>query len=595
MEFKLMDKLFEKYENGINKGEGTLSLLSGNTDSDSVNAQKGAYQNIIDYNVMSMQRYREQLERLQQEQSKFGVGSFEWNLFEEKIKEYEQGYIDAQLAIKDAIKSKYEFEFDMMDKRFEKYKKSQSDLDFEINILNSATDGKDFTQQLKYNEEMIGLYKDNIKGLNTEMENLIKQQNEFSVGSSEWNLFEEQLKNVKDEIEGINASIVETLANNKKLSKDKLSKSFENANKQLEEKLFGMTSDKAQEKLNKEKEAHAEYMSGLEKQHALEMLLRDVRKEKISDFDTQIDAMSKMDKLSRNELTTLQKKVDIKKMENALDDLKRNATTQQLVQKDGQWSFEYVADEDSIKNLEDQLTQAQIELLNWEQDLNFSMREKEMQDKRKFLDDLYKAQQKALNDEYKNSKEFVDELREISTEYEDLVGEYTETISTSFATYSTELNTLNKRLEALLIALSVDKTVDLNNANNNDTSYSPLNKDTRNQYVDKDGNVRYKSFDTGGYTGDFSGGKLAVLHEKELVLNKDDTKNFLDGMKFLKGISFSGISSLIGKISNKGNGNNDISQDIKIYAEFPNATNQDEIRKAIMSLPSSAIVKANSN
>ena len=477
----------------------------------------------------------------------------------------------------------------------QKYKKQQYDIGFKINILNSAIDGKDFTQQLKYNEEMIGLYKDNIKGLNTEMENLIKQQNEFSVGSFEWNLFEEQLKNVKDEIKGINASIVETLANNKKLSKDKLSKSFENANKQLEEKLFGMTSDKAQEKLNKEKEAHAEYMSGLEKQHALEMLLRDVRKEKISDFDTQIDAMSKMDKLSRNELTTLQKKVNIKKMENALDDLKRNATTQQLVQKDGQWSFEYVADEDSIKNLEDQLTQAKIDLLNWEQDLDFSMREKEMQDKLKFLDDLYKAQQKALNDEYKNSKEFVDELKEISTGYEDLVGEYTETISTSFTTYSTELDTLNKRLEALLIALSVDKTVDLNNANNNDTSYSPLNKDTRKQYVDKDGNVRYKSFDTGGYTGDFSGGKLAVLHKKKLMLNKDDTKNFLDGMKFLKGISFSGISSLIGKISNKGNGNNDISQDIKIYAEFPNATNQDEIRKAIMSLPSSAIVKANTN
>ena len=200
-----------------------------------------------------------------------------------------------------------------------------------------------------------------------------------------------------------------------------------------------------------------------------------------------------------------------------------------------------------------------------------------------------------MNDEYKNSKEFVDELREISTGHEDLVGEYTETISTSFTTYSTELNTLNERLEALLIALSVDKTVDLNNANNNDTSYSPLNKDTRKQYVDNDGNVPYKSFDTGGYTGDFSGGKLAMLHEKELVLNKDDTKNFLDGKKFLKGISFSGISSLIGKISNKGSGNNDISQDIKIYAEFPNATNQDEIRKAIMSLPSSAIVKANTN
>ena len=38
-----------------------------------------------------------------------------------------------------------------------------------------------------------------------------------------------------------------------------------------------------------------------------------------------------------------------------------------------------------------------------------------------------------------------------------------------------------------------------------------------------------KYFDTGGYTGDWnsSQGKLAVLHEKELILNKEDTKNML--------------------------------------------------------------------
>jgi hypothetical protein len=41
-------------------------------------------------------------------------------------------------------------------------------------------------------------------------------------------------------------------------------------------------------------------------------------------------------------------------------------------------------------------------------------------------------------------------------------------------------------------------------------------------------------FDTGGYTGKWgSYGKLAVLHEKELVLNAKDTENFLAGMGIL--------------------------------------------------------------
>jgi hypothetical protein len=36
------------------------------------------------------------------------------------------------------------------------------------------------------------------------------------------------------------------------------------------------------------------------------------------------------------------------------------------------------------------------------------------------------------------------------------------------------------------------------------------------------------SMDTGGYTGTWgTAGKLAILHEKELVLNPDDTSNFL--------------------------------------------------------------------
>lgn len=37
---------------------------------------------------------------------------------------------------------------------------------------------------------------------------------------------------------------------------------------------------------------------------------------------------------------------------------------------------------------------------------------------------------------------------------------------------------------------------------------------------------RTAGFDSGGYTGNFSGGKLATLHEKELVLNKKDTSTF---------------------------------------------------------------------
>ena len=44
------------------------------------------------------------------------------------------------------------------------------------------------------------------------------------------------------------------------------------------------------------------------------------------------------------------------------------------------------------------------------------------------------------------------------------------------------------------------------------------------------------SFDTGGYTGDWAGkdGKMAMLHSKELVLNKKDTQNMLQAIALLR-------------------------------------------------------------
>lgn len=45
-------------------------------------------------------------------------------------------------------------------------------------------------------------------------------------------------------------------------------------------------------------------------------------------------------------------------------------------------------------------------------------------------------------------------------------------------------------------------------------------------------------YDTGGYTGDWGvAGRLAMLHEKEIVLNADDTENFLSAIEMVRDIS----------------------------------------------------------
>jgi hypothetical protein len=50
-------------------------------------------------------------------------------------------------------------------------------------------------------------------------------------------------------------------------------------------------------------------------------------------------------------------------------------------------------------------------------------------------------------------------------------------------------------------------------------------------------NAKIASLDTGGYTGSWgTDGKLAMLHQKELVLNPDDTTNFLASLEILREI-----------------------------------------------------------
>jgi TP901 family phage tail tape measure protein len=116
-----------------------------------------------------------------------------------------------------------------------------------------------------------------------------------------------------------------------------------------------------------------------------------------------------------------------------------------------------------------------------------------------------------------------------------------------------------------------------------------------------DAEVRAGSFDTGGYTGEWGAtGKMAFLHEKELILNKEDTKNILAAVNGIRQFSSvesaitKGIASMIMNMAgmsvnanyntNEAEGNQ-TKQVFNITAEFPSANNVSEIREAILSLP----------
>ena len=110
------------------------------------------------------------------------------------------------------------------------------------------------------------------------------------------------------------------------------------------------------------------------------------------------------------------------------------------------------------------------------------------------------------------------------------------------------------------------------------------------------------SYDTGGYTGQWGAvGKFAVLHEKEIVLNQDDTVNLLASIELLRGIvdtlDVQTASQMMGGILTSpgynNNYSNPIEQNVKIEASFPAVQDRNEIEEAFNNLINKASQYAN--
>ncbi len=110
-------------------------------------------------------------------------------------------------------------------------------------------------------------------------------------------------------------------------------------------------------------------------------------------------------------------------------------------------------------------------------------------------------------------------------------------------------------------------------------------------------------YDTGGYTGSWSdgnsdakNGKLAYLHQKELVLNAADTENILKAVdivrQMVQTLKSSAVADTFSNIANSISAQpsgETVEQNVHITAEFPAANSAAEIESALLSLNERAI------
>lgn len=124
---------------------------------------------------------------------------------------------------------------------------------------------------------------------------------------------------------------------------------------------------------------------------------------------------------------------------------------------------------------------------------------------------------------------------------------------------------------------------------------------------------RIMKYATGGYTGDWgSDGRLAVLHQKELVLNQEDTKNMLAAVQSIRELAPSMIAEMRTRISGTAAASQslfgsrysgmrsafdrkatELAQSVQINADFPGVRDAIEIKEALESLVQTSAQRIN--
>ena len=119
--------------------------------------------------------------------------------------------------------------------------------------------------------------------------------------------------------------------------------------------------------------------------------------------------------------------------------------------------------------------------------------------------------------------------------------------------------------------------------------YRWLESEDPNAELRRRGLLRF--FDTGGYTGEWGDdGRLAVLHQKELVLNAKDTSNILTAVDVVRqlasSIDFNTMTANLATTNIKSASGNSgtLEQRVEITANFPNATDRNEIEQAFQNI-----------
>lgn len=389
------DKMTSKYESDLKKAitQKDKDSLTNKYIIDNMKLQEEYFKSSIDNSKKGIATLKKML-------SDSSLTDEQEDKIKDQIATYEKNITEAQNNIKDSIKSRFEYEFSLIDEAISEYDKFSNQLDYAMEILDAIGGERYDTKDVLYNG-MADVEKSRNKQLKDQLSTLKKQMSLYQQGSYEWNLLNEEVDKYNKSLQESNKHLLE-------INKEILSNSFADTSRQIEKTMFdGKT-------LEQYKNYQELWMDGLEREIALEDVYKRMADLGTTAYNQKMALLEKQEKLSKFEMDYLNAQLDVLELQQKLSNLNKEKTVQTLKQNaDGTWDWKYEADADQISEVQDELAEKQL--------AQQQLEEKARED---YLSKLQDILSNAENGNYSSVDEFKNAINDLGEAFSSILGDF---------------------------------------------------------------------------------------------------------------------------------------------------------------------------
>lgn len=308
------------------------------------------------------------------------------------IKDYKENAINAQNEIKDIVKSRFELEFELLDKEQEEIKR----MDDRMKHLSDVAEiiGMNQTNKQVLLEKSL-LSKIMIyANAKSQLEKLLSEQSKYDKDSFEWKTLEDKIKVLSSDVD---QATIDILNANKEVFANQIDGLNETIQKSL---LNGETIDKWRD--------HTEqWIGGIEKELELEEIRKRLINNENAVINKRLEALDLQKEVSKSELDYLDKQTKVLELQNKLANIGDERNIQTIKQdENGKWNWEYIADQSEYDKTLEELNNAKKDLENYKNE----QRLKYAQDVQSIINDV-------KNGKFESSQEIMEAFDNINKVY----------------------------------------------------------------------------------------------------------------------------------------------------------------------------------